>query len=102
MWVEKPYLCNLTVNTHCSKQRALIVVIQGVKQRINLTKVSYVTKNSVKWIIWKYNVKRLKTAVSILLRLFMRDNVALSASLENSSNRSLHLQKLAIILEFRI
>ena len=46
--------------------------------------------------------ERLKIADSVLLRLFMRDNVALSASRENSSNQSLHLHRLAIILEFRI
>ena len=37
MWVEKPYRCHLTVNTHCSKYKALIVVFQTVYQSITLT-----------------------------------------------------------------
>ena len=61
-----------------------------------------IKNKSVKGILWKYNVKRLKTADSVLLRLFMRDNVELSASRENSKNQFLHLHELAMILEFRI
>ena len=45
MWVEKPYRCSLTFNTHCSKKKkTLIVVIQRVQQSITLTKVSFVIK----------------------------------------------------------
>ena len=41
--------------------------------------------------------KTFEKADSVSLPLFMRDNVALSASRENSSTQSLHLHKLAII-----